>query len=56
MPDEPCLPAGVEIRDDLRDAAATPRGDLVVVPADDHFQAFASAAFADAVAEFLPHD
>ena len=38
-----------------RAAAATPRGDLVVVPASDHFQTFASAAFADAVAEFLPH-
>lgn len=39
-----------------RAAAATPRGDLVVVPASDHFQTFASAAFADAVAEFLPYD
>jgi len=43
-------------REDVsRAAAATPRGDLVVVPASDHFQTFASAAFADAVAEFLPH-
>jgi pimeloyl-ACP methyl ester carboxylesterase len=39
-----------------RAAAATPPGDLVVVAASDHFQTFASAAFADAVAEFLPHD
>jgi pimeloyl-ACP methyl ester carboxylesterase len=39
-----------------RAAAATPRGDLVVVPANDHFQTYASAAFADAVADFLPHD
>jgi pimeloyl-ACP methyl ester carboxylesterase len=39
-----------------RAAAAIPRGDLVVVPANDHFQTFASAAFADAVAEFIPHD
>jgi pimeloyl-ACP methyl ester carboxylesterase len=39
-----------------RAAAATPHGDLVVVPANDHFQTFTSAAFADAVAEFLPHD
>jgi pimeloyl-ACP methyl ester carboxylesterase len=39
-----------------RAAAATPRGELVVVPANDHFQTFASAAFADAVAEFLPLD
>jgi len=38
-----------------RAAAATPRGDLVVVPASDHFQTFASPAFADAVAEFFPH-
>jgi pimeloyl-ACP methyl ester carboxylesterase len=39
-----------------RAAAATPRGDLVVVAGRDHFQTFASAAFADAIAEFLPHD
>ena len=44
-------------RDAVSRAAATdPRGDPVVVPANDHFQTFASAAFADAVAEFLPHD
>jgi len=36
--------------------AAAAHGDLVVVPASDHFQTFVSAAFADAVAEFLPHD
>jgi pimeloyl-ACP methyl ester carboxylesterase len=36
-----------------RAAASTPRGDLVVVPRHDHFQTFVSAAFADAVAEFL---
>jgi pimeloyl-ACP methyl ester carboxylesterase len=36
-----------------RAAAAIPRGDLVVVPASDHFQTFASAGFAGAVAEFL---
>ena len=39
-----------------RAAAATPRGDLVLVPASDHFQTFASATFAAAVAKFLPHD
>jgi len=39
-----------------RAAATTPRGDLVVVPGSDHFQTFASAAFADAVEEFLPND
>jgi pimeloyl-ACP methyl ester carboxylesterase len=39
-----------------RAAAATPHGDLVVVPASDHFQTFASAAFADAVAAFLSRD
>ena len=39
-----------------RAAATTPGGDLVVVPASDHFQTFASAAFADAVAGFLSHD
>lgn len=39
-----------------RAAAAIPRGHLVVVPASDHFQTFASAGFADAVAEFLPLD
>jgi pimeloyl-ACP methyl ester carboxylesterase len=39
-----------------RAAATIPRGDLVVVPANDHLQTFASAALADAVAEFLPHD
>ena len=36
-----------------RAAAAIPRGELVVVPASDHLQTFASAAFADAVAELL---
>jgi pimeloyl-ACP methyl ester carboxylesterase len=36
-----------------RAAATTPRGDLVVVPGTNHFQTFASAAFADAAAEFL---
>jgi pimeloyl-ACP methyl ester carboxylesterase len=39
-----------------RAAAATPLGDLVLVPANDHFQTFASAAFADAVVQFLPHE
>jgi pimeloyl-ACP methyl ester carboxylesterase len=39
-----------------RAAAATSRGDLVVVPGKNHFQTFASAVFADAVAEFLLHD
>ena len=38
-----------------RAAAATPGRDLVVVPASDHFRTFASAAFADAVVEFLAH-
>jgi pimeloyl-ACP methyl ester carboxylesterase len=39
-----------------RAAATTPRRDLVVVPTSDPFQTFASAAFADAIAELLPHD
>jgi pimeloyl-ACP methyl ester carboxylesterase len=46
-------------REAVSRAAATiphPHRDLVVVPGNDHFQTFASAAFAAAVEEFLGHD